>query len=106
MMIAVVVDTDKRRHEFATWAQAAAFADAVGMGVALMPGIIDVVRRLADAVTKCGVIVTTTAEPPSLRWVQYKEQFTTPSISVITVGCEWLDHELIPLLDSVLIKEV
>ena len=106
MMIAVVVDTDKRRHEFATWAQAAAFADAVGMGVVLMPGIIDVVRRLADAVTKCGVIVPTTADPPSLRRVQHKHRFTAPRIPAIDVGADWLDRELSPLLDSILTKEV
>ena len=106
MMIAVVIDDNKRRHEFATWAQAEAFADAVDMSVVLMPEVIDVVRRLAGATTKCGVIVSGGAERPTLKWMQYKDRFTTPRISVVNVGAGWLDHELIPLLDSVLIKEV
>ena len=106
MMIAVVIDANRCRHEFLTWRQAEAFADAIGMRAVLMPEVIDVVRRLADAVTKCGVIVTTTADPPFLRRVQYKDMFTTPRISVVNVGADWLDHELIPLLDSVLTKEV
>lgn len=106
MNVAVVLDDNRRRHEFATWAQAEAFADAVGMSVALMPEVIDVVRRLAGATTKCGVIVRGGAERPTLKWVQYKHRFTTPRIPVVNVGADWLDHELIPLLDSVLIKEV
>ena len=103
MMIAVVIDANRCRHEFATWAQAEAFADAVGMSVVLMPEVIDVVRRLAGATTKCGVLVIGGAEYPALRWVQYKDRFTAPRIPVVNVGADWLDHELIPLLDSVLI---
>ena len=103
MMIAVVIDTNRRRHEFATWAQAEAFADAVGMSVALMPEVIDVVRLLAGVTTKCGVIVRGGAERPTLKWVQHEHRFTTPHVPVVNVGADWLDHELIPLVDSVLI---
>jgi len=107
MMIAIVVDTDKRRHEFATWSQAEAFAAATNRSAALTSEVVAVVCRLADAVTKCGVLVTATAEYPSLQWIQYEEPFTiTRNIPVVTVGCEWLDRKLIPLLDSILTKEV
>ena len=106
MMIAVVIDANRCRHEFATWAQAEAFADAVGMSVALMSDVRDVVRRLAGATTKCGVIVTDSDECPTRKWVQHEHRFTTPRIPVVNVGADWLDHELIPLLDSVLTKEV
>ena len=102
-MIAVVIDANRCRHEFATWAQAQAFADAVGMSVALMSDVRDVVLRLAGATTKCGVIVTDSDECPTRKWVQYKDMVTAPSIPVVNVGADWLDHELIPLLDSVLI---
>ena len=103
MMIAVVIDANRCRHEFLTWRQAEAFADAVGMSVALMPEVIDVVRLLAGVTTKCGVIVRGGAERPTLKWVQHKDTFTAPRIPVVNVGADWLDHELIPLLDSVLV---
>ena len=106
MMIAVVIDANRCRHEFLTWRQAQAFADAVGMGVVLMSDVRDVVRRLAGATTKCGVIVTDSDECPTRKWVQHEHRFTTPRIPVVNVGADWLDRELISLLDSILTKEV
>lgn len=94
MMVAVVIDSDRVRHAFATWAQAEAFALAVGRKVRLTSMAAQAVRKKVKVKSEAVPIrVHLGGAEPHLNTADGGSYGPT-AIWSIAVGSDWLDANL------------